>query len=86
MKNKFLNWLPSIYFGAILLYYFPDFIWGSLGVIRPGDVHDGKIDADYAVSMIEKFSTQALSLYYLIFIGLIIIIFVKIKLKKDKHV
>jgi len=82
MTKKLLGWLPTAYLGCVLIYYFRDFLWGSLGTIRAGDVENGKIEADYAITMIANFSSQARNLYLLLFVGFILTILVKIKFIK----
>jgi hypothetical protein len=82
IKIKFIRWLPTAYWCVIIIYYLVPMMWGTLGVIRP--TSDGKIDIDYAHSLVTHYYGQAADLYVLIVIGFalsVITNFVMIKWK-----
>ena len=49
-------------------------MFGSLGVIRPGDIQNGQVDADYALNLISAYSEKARNLYSLIGVGFLLTI------------
>ena len=83
MKN-IITWISPAYWLGILIYYLGNFMWGSLGVIRPSDIQDGKIDAEYTSGLVANFSGQFSALYAFVCLGFILSVIVNLILKKMK--
>jgi hypothetical protein len=69
MKRYVPLWVCVAYLGSLVAYYFPYFAWGGLGLFRPGDMPDGKIDKLYAKAIIQQALDHFHELYLLVAVG-----------------
>jgi hypothetical protein len=77
MKRKLLALqICAAYFIVLFLSNLGPVMWGTLGVIRPGDVTDGKIDVEHASTIISSFARSYQLLTLLVGIGAMFLIFV----------
>jgi hypothetical protein len=62
-------WVCVLYFGAVAWGFGGLAVWGSLGVIRPGDVEDGMMEASHAMGLINTFAGNLQRLVLFVCIG-----------------
>ena len=82
--KKLINWILPAYWLVILIYYLGSIMWGSLGVIRPDSIQDGKIDAEYAAGLVSNCSGQFKVLYVLVCLGFVLSVIINLIPNKTK--
>jgi len=79
MKKKMIAiWACALYFTILFLANAGQGIWGTLGLIRPADTHDGMIEADRASALLQSFAVPLQRLTWLVGLGAVLLLWVAV--------
>ena len=77
-------WTCVAYFAFLIIWFASDVLWGGLGLLRPDMIEDGKVSVETVANIVNHFQGLFKSLYGLMFLGFIFLVFTTILISKKR--